>query len=127
MSELLQFLRDEAAQLVEAELPTAEETRPLVGAIVRRLERLEEKLIGEVSPPPEPQPEPVAVDVTSPEAVVSVEPPAEGPLSPAEQDELERLQARAQANTELDTTPPVEPAAPVEPVAPPAPELGAGS
>jgi hypothetical protein len=97
-SKLLELLRDEAVSLADAELPSLEELRPLVGAVVNRLERLEQELVGELKPAPV---KPPAVDpaVASQVAVTLTPPPVAEPVAPV----------------------PVEaaPAAPVTPAAPP--------
>lgn len=54
MPNLLTLLRDEAVSLVESELPSSEETRAIVGTLVKRLERLETQVLGELLPAPAP-------------------------------------------------------------------------
>lgn len=52
MSDLLQLLRDEAVTLVESDLPSSEELRSVVGALVNRVERFETQVVGELKPAP---------------------------------------------------------------------------
>lgn len=75
MSELLSLLRDEALDLVETELPEVEQVRPVLGALVSRLERLADKIPGLLDPAPKRE----AVDhVAATHAVAEVP----GPVAP---------------------------------------------
>jgi hypothetical protein len=82
-SKLLELLREEAVSLADAELPSVEELRPLFGAVVNRLERVEQKVIGELQPAPV---KPPAVDpaVASQAAVTDTPPPVAEPVAPVE-------------------------------------------
>lgn len=53
MPGLLDLLRQEAASLGEHDLPANEELRPIVGALVKRVERLELDQSGELAPAPD--------------------------------------------------------------------------
>lgn len=54
MTNFLNLLRDEAAKLVDSDLPSNEEVRSVLGAVANRLARLEEKVVGELLPAPAP-------------------------------------------------------------------------
>lgn len=117
VSELLNLLRDEAGNLLEADLPSGEELRSIVGAVIQRLERLETDLVGEVKPAPEKDP------VVQPDVAHSVQPgpppepaaapPTQGEVTPeplTPEQELEQAQkALAAAQERVDAEKP-EPA-----------------
>jgi len=91
---LLQLLRDEAVTLAETQLPGIEELRPLVGAVVKRLERLEQEVVGELKPAPAP-----AAKVEQPvyEQRGSAPPPPAPETSPAASDQGSGAAAQAPA------------------------------
>lgn len=85
---LLDVLRADAAKLTESELPTTEELRPLVGALVQSLERIAGEQVDAFAAGPEDEQvaEPGYVEVNlgagEPPAPIVVEAP-ESPESPA--------------------------------------------
>ena len=84
MTDLLNLLRDEAVTLGESLLPSSDEVRPIVGALVNRLERLEKQVVGELVPAP------VTETVTQPSvthaAAVTAPAPAPAPTPSAPPD-----------------------------------------
>lgn len=120
MSDLLNVLREEALKLVESDLPSAEELQPVVGALIARVDQLEQHVLAKLEaavdgktvplPAPTSAPSPAAPEAapsapaapTAPDAAAAATPAAPdnspGPdeLSTAEQ-ELAVAQARVDA------------------------------
>jgi hypothetical protein len=111
MGELLQLLRDEAVNLADSELPSVEELRPVVGAIVNRLQRLEQEVVGELKPAPAPAP---AVEQPTFEQRGPAAPPA-APQAPAGPEPVQGPEPVVNAPTEAPAAAPAP-----EPVAGPA-------
>jgi hypothetical protein len=68
MTDLLTALRDEAVTLVDHEVPEIEQVRPILGALIKRLERVADDLPGLLDEPPEAEP----VDYNEHQAVAEV-------------------------------------------------------
>lgn len=92
--QLLNLLRDEAVTLNESETPGPAELSSLVGAIVKRLERLEQDVVGELKPAPAPElaPAPTVANSVQPDA-----PGSEAVIAQAQAEAQAAQAAQAQA------------------------------
>ncbi|HET9721115.1 MAG TPA: hypothetical protein VFP55_13625 [Solirubrobacteraceae bacterium] len=102
MTDLLNLLRDEANQLLEHELPTVNELRPIVGALAARLGRLEEKLVGDLEPAPvrEPVEQPAAANTVQPSPSPAGDPVAAVQEAQAAQADAEQAAAAHEKATQ---------------------------
>ena len=102
MADLLTLLRDEAGTLLEAALPSPDETRSLLAALVNRVERLELDVVGELKPAPVKDPvlQPSAANsVASQSDPTPSEPPAAAVPPPAAADPSQPPPAAAAPET----------------------------
>jgi hypothetical protein len=82
--DILSLLRDEAVSLGESLLPTAEETRSIVGALAQRLARFEKQVLGELTPAPTPAAPVAPVDPAAPAAPAAPAPSLDQQLADAQ-------------------------------------------
>lgn len=107
MPNLLQTLTEDAVTLVEQELPAADQLRPLLGALVKHVDELENKLLGKEAAPVQQLQHDVASTVEQAVTDVGEKPAADSTsgvvdTAPGEQLATERKQALEELFTRIE-------------------------